>query len=228
MNKTKIEWVVNADGSQGYTWNPIVGCSPASEGCANCYARDIARRFCVPWGNPVFHEERLDEPFRRAKPSTIFVCSMSDLFHEAAPPLGVNQILDMIEDNKRHKFILLTKRALVMRRYFAYLSTVPENVIIGVTAENQARWDERVPVLMSIPARVRFVSVEPMLGPVRLGKLRPDWVIAGPENGSKARPCNPAWIDDLAAECAEVGIPFFDKRPIAKAIRQVPWINGGK
>jgi len=236
MNRTKIPWVRNADGKQGYTWNPIVGCSPASEGCEHCYAAAMSKRFNLPWGKPVFMPDRIDEPMKVKKPSTIFVCSMSDLFHEEVPIEWQEQILHRMVMLKRHTFILLTKRAermaWVMNGLFRYrmgdksLTEIPGNIWLGVTAENQARYDERVPILMSIPAKVRFVSVEPMLGPVetiRQGTGRPEWVIAGPENGAGARKCDPWWIEAVRAECQFIGTPFFDKREHAGAIREMPW-----
>lgn len=211
MNRTKIEWC-------DYTWNPIVGCSPASEGCVNCYAAAIAKRFNQPWGHPVFMPERLGQPAKQKTPSRIFVCSMSDIGHPGVCPLWIVEIRKAMAAAPWHTFIILTKR--------------PENIArfdwrphwVGVTAENQENADRRVPVLASIAAGKRFVSVEPMLGPVDLlysafngadsfqSMAGIDWVIAGPENGPRARPCRAAWIHDLAKDCVIADVPFFDKR----------------
>ena len=221
MNRTKIEWC-------DWSWNPIVGCSPASAGCANCYAEAIARRFGMPWGIPAFKPDRLGEPQRVKKPGRVFVCSMSDIGHEKVCPLWRAEIRQAMAAAPRHTYILLTKR--------------PENLVgedwsscwVGVTAEDQAAADRRVPVLLKIRAKVRFVSVEPMLGPVDLpysafngadsiqSMAGIDWVIAGPETGPKARPCRPEWIQAVANDCAIAGVPFFDKRKVGYARREWP------
>ena len=206
MNKTGIEWC-------DWTWNPIAGCSPASEGCNHCYAAAISRRFNRSWGKPVFHPERLDQPARVKKPGRVFVCSMSDLFHESVTREWKQAVFTVACNTPRHTFMFLTKRPERVMDW--WIGDVP-NIWLGVTAENQARADERIPILLGIPAAVRFVSVEPMLGPVDLTPWLPrlDWVIAGPETGPAARTCDPAWIDHLAAHCTAANVPFFDKRPV--------------
>lgn len=224
MNRTKIPW---AD----WTWNPIVGCSPVSEGCANCYAAAISKRFHLPWGSAHFMPERIEQPASVHKPGRVFVCSMSDLFHDSIDDDHINQVFNAMACYDWHTFIVLTKRPERMadwlsenRKWFMggcpianveYWKTWPlPNVWLGVTVENQDRANERIPFLLGIPAAVHFVSVEPMLGPVSLGYwVMPegdliDWVIAGPETGPKARRCDDQWIDELAAESP----CFFDKR----------------
>jgi len=212
MNKSGVPW---AD----YTWNPIEGCSPASEGCAHCYAATFAKRFHRPWGAPVAHDWKLSEPCNTRKPGRVFVCSTSDFFHESMNgDFQSGMTLEMAQD-QRHTFILLTKRPQNIRRWMDRcigdgLWPLP-NVWLGVTAENQARYDERWPILASIPAFVRFVSVEPELSPVSIIDWAcvglPDWVIAGRENGSGARPCDMFGHLTLAKDCTECHIPFFDK-----------------
>ncbi len=205
MNKTKIPW---AD----WTWNPIVGCSPASEGCANCYAAAISRRFHRPWGSAHFLPERLDQPAQVRKPGRVFVCSMADFYHETVSHVDRSSVLNVIGKHPHHTFIILTKRPHLIPAGAPWFS----NVWLGVTAENQDRADERWHELASrtvcregCPV-VRFVSVEPMLGPVTFSHHipKPDWVIAGPETGPKARRCEDAWINALAEESP----CFFDKR----------------
>ena len=166
MNKTSIEWC-------DYTWNPISGCSPASEGCANCYAEGIAKRFKMPWGKPVFHPERLSDPLKLRKPSRIFVCSMSDLFHERVQAEWINGIIQTIRICPQHTFIILTKRSHRMKEYISFVNqyAIISNLWLGVTVEKQARADERIPLLLQTPAAVRFVSVEPMLGEVNLQRI---------------------------------------------------------
>jgi protein gp37 len=209
MNRTKIPWC-------DWTWNPIVGCSPASEGCANCYAAAISKRFHLPWGKARFMPERLDQPAKVHKPGRVFVCSMGDLFHETVSREWKQAVFTVACNTPRHTFIFLTKRPERVMDW--WIGDVP-NVWLGVTVENQKRADERVPLLMKIPAAVRFVSVEPMLGPVDLscwlasGKL--SWVIAGPETGPRRRPFDEAWLDGcygLDAQCRTYGAAFFDKR----------------
>lgn len=212
MNRTNIEWCE-------WTWNPIVGCSPASAGCANCYAAAIAKRFGTSWGQPVFRPERLEEPKRYKQPGRIFVCSMSDIGHEQVDPLWRAQIRKAMEAAPWHTYIVLTKR--------------PQNLVaedwsacwVGVTAENQAAADLRLSVLRKIPAQVRFVSVEPMLEAVELDLAGIDWVIAGPETGPAARPFNWQWLVHLQIACTKAGVPFFDKRKHSWARREWPEIT---
>ena len=208
MNKTAISWC-------DYTWNPITGCSHISEGCDNCYAAAIARRFHKPWGYPVFMPERLHQPSKEKRPSRIFVCSVSDYGHEKVMFDWRDQINEVMEKAFWHTFIVLTKRP------GAWLLRLPSNVWCGVTVENQKqmkRWD--VLRILSRSDAVCFASVEPMLGPVSFPTdNQPDWVIAGPETGPGARPCKDEWIDQLAAKSR----CFHDKRtPIDGTRREFP------
>jgi protein gp37 len=165
----------------------------------------MSNRFGRPWGAPVFMPERLAQPGQVKKPSTIFVCSMSDLFHENVGQGIRTEIFDVMRFCDWHTFMVLTKRP----QNIPDRLDIPRNVWMGVTAENQARLNERLPYLHRMPG-TRFVSIEPMLGPVTFcgHHVMPEWVIAGPENGPGARPCNPEWIANLAGECP----CFFDKR----------------
>lgn len=222
MNKTRIEWC-------DYTWNPIVGCSPVSEGCANCYAAAISRRFKMAWGSAHFMRERLGQPSKVRKPSRVFVCSMADLGHETVRHEWRDDIYAAMLAAPWHTYIVLTKRP------GDWLARLPANTWAGVTVENQRAAEMRIPVLLGITTTNKwFVSVEPMLEPIslaiaaytgsesvsRLGGLK--WVIAGPETGPKARPCNPAWIEEVAHECEVAGIPFFDKRKTGWIRREWP------
>lgn len=185
-DKSRIEWTEA-------TWNPVTGCSPVSEGCENCYAKREAEgrlrgRCGYDRDDPfkvAFHPERLDQPSRWSKPRRIFVCSMGDLFHEDVEDEWLNRVFLEMAVSTRHTYIVLTKRPERMRAFV--LGKIPfvkdagvagpglfPHVWLGVTAENQARADERIPVLLDTPAAVRFVSVEPMLGPVDLARwMRP-------------------------------------------------------
>ena len=270
MNTTSISWTEK-------TWNPMSGCTPISEGCANCYAKRMAQRLRGRCGYPAdepfrvtLHEDKLNEPLKMRKPARIFVCSMGDLFHEDVPNSFLDQVFDIIErcdieKPGKHTFMVLTKRIeraadFLAERYENYCigertevpyratmfycrtraQEVPSNLWVGVTAENQARADERIPVLLEVPAAVRFVSVEPMLGLVDLScylswqyhvnlpeEERPramaehwagmhrltklDWVICGGETGPGARPMHPDWVRGLRDQCQAAGVPFHFK-----------------
>lgn len=186
MGNTKIEWAEK-------TWNPITGCSKISLGCNNCYAERMAKRLRGRCGYPAdepfrvaLHPERLEEPMRWRKPSMVFVCSMGDLFHDDVPDEFIHRVFATIGQCPQHTFIILTKRPKRMKAfiedYYAYESPsgdeqglhIQPNVWLGVTAENQEMADRRIPILLQTPAAVRFVSVEPMLGPVDLTNVQFD------------------------------------------------------
>lgn len=171
---SKIEWT-------DATWSPVTGCTPVSEGCQNCYARRMAYRLRGRCGYPedepfrvTMHLDRLDQPLKWKKPRMVFVCSMSDLFHENVEPTFIQDTFWVMEKAPQHIFMVLTKRPDNMRKllhvFYSGGHELPKNIWLGVTAENQARADERIPILLQIPAAVRFVSVEPMLGPVDLSE----------------------------------------------------------
>src|SRR4030042_2682044 len=228
MGKTKIEWADRV-------WNPVTGCTKVSDGCKNCYAECMAQRF---WRNGVngdnyrpftevrCHPERLEQPLHWKKPAHIFVDSMSDLFHKDVPSLFIDHVFETMHLAYRHTFMILTKRAERMNRYISqrYLPNqraILPNVWLGVSVENQATADERIPILLQTPAAVRFVSVEPMLGPVSLAGLdddiyRPwldihawkaaiDWVICGCESGPYKRPMDLDWTRSLRDHCQRAG-----------------------
>ena len=160
MGTTKIEWARKV-------WNPITGCTKISLGCMNCYAERMARRLAGRCGYPeaphhfdvTFHPERLDEPLRWKKPSTIFVCSMGDLFHEDIEPFCVARVVNMMDFASHHTYLVLTKRPHMIRG----LLPAPPNLWLGVTCENQRCADERIPILLQTPAAHRWVSFEPLL-----------------------------------------------------------------
>jgi protein gp37 len=190
---TKIEWVQSLDGKPGETWNPIVGCSHVSPGCNNCYAEKMAWRLkcmgCAQYksvvtnkgwtGKTFLAEKQLGKPQLRKRPTTFFVCSMSDLFHEDVPPHWVNNVFGVMRDLPKNTFILLSKRAKRMQHYLnnwvnIYGGALP-NVWANVTTENQRMADKRIPLLLRTPAAIRGVSVEPMLEPVDLDRYFYGW-----------------------------------------------------
>lgn len=278
---TKIEWT-------NKTWNPIVGCSKVSPGCANCYAERMAVRLQA-MDKPGYHEvvnERghwtgnvnlrydiLDAPLRWRKPAMVFVNSMSDLFHPAVPFEFIDRIFAVMGRSQQHTFQILTKRPELMLQYLQsdpYRRILDEandldakfwipaanlgtgisdparmplpNVWLGVSVESQAAADVRIPLLIRTPAAVRFVSAEPLLGPLdllrwtshnlhsircnggltfhELGKgetftkctCHLNWVIAGGESGPSARPMHPDWARALRDQCQEAHVPFFFKQ----------------
>ena len=164
---TKIEWTEK-------TWNPVTGCTKISEGCRNCYAERMAKRLAGRCGYPAddpfrpgtVHEDKFSQPAGWKRPCMIFVSSMGDLFHKDVSDETIWRVLDVIRDCPQHTFQLLTKRAERLPEFNLF----PENCWVGVTAESQRRFDERIPFLLSVHAPVRFVSCEPLLGAIRFPK----------------------------------------------------------
>lgn len=238
---TKIEWVRNSDGTRGETWNPVTGCTKISPGCAHCYAERIARRLAGRCGYPeaphhfdvTLHPDKLNDPLKWKKPQTIFVCSMSDLFHESVPADYITHIYEVMAASPQHTFIVLTKRPERIvsvlygeegRWYLGGGDYLP-NVWHMTSAENQETANNRIPELLKLYDiswgwPVLGVSVEPMLGAIDLSesigirKYLPalDWVICGGESGPGARPMREEWARDLRDQCREAGAPFFFKQ----------------
>jgi protein gp37 len=206
-----IEWT-NA------TWNPVTGCDKVSPGCAHCYAETFAERFRGVPGHPYtqgfdlrFWPERLDLPLKWRKPRMIFVNSMSDLFHEEVPLDYIAHVFDTMRQATWHTFQVLTKRHERLAEV-APLLPWPANVWMGVSIENR-RWTLRADYLREVPAAVRFISAEPLLGRLDgLDLTEIDWLIAGGESGPRYRPVNVEWVRDLRDRCAEEGVAFFFKQ----------------
>jgi protein gp37 len=216
---TKIEWVQNADGSQGKTWNPITGCSKISIGCKNCYAERMAKRIAGRYGYPsddpfkvTLHYDRLRQPFDWKKPLMIFLCSMSDYFHEDVPEAYIFQILEVMRRCPQHTFQVLTKRSERMLQISERIKHWPENVWLGVTVETKENKD-RIKNLRRIDAPVKFLSCEPLLG--NLGSINfkgINWVIVGGESGPGARPMRVEWVKNIRDHCLDKSVPFFFKQ----------------
>jgi protein gp37 len=202
------------------TWNPVTGCSKVSPGCANCYAETLSLRFgwsTKPWTpenaaeNVVLHPERLLLPTRWRQPRRVFVNSMSDLFHEEVPLEFIERVFDVMGQASWHRFQILTKRADRLAELGGRLRRTP-NIWMGVSVETAA-FVSRVEHLRATGAKVEFLSLEPLLGPLHGLDLHGiDWVIVGGESGPKARPMDPAWVLDLRDQCQRAGIPFFFKQ----------------
>ena len=221
MGNTKIEWCDTV-------WNVVTGCTKVSPGCSRCYAYDVAKRFWKgrPFEDVRFHEDRLFKPLHWRKPRRVFVNSMSDLFHENLRDHQIYSIFDVMRRASQHTFQVLTKRA---DRMYAYMKDhqifVLPNVWLGVSVENQAMADERLPILHATPAAVRFISAESLLGPIEISPGSRfahlawlDWVIVGGESGRQARPCNLEWIHDIVEQCRASSVPCFVKQLGAKAV----------
>src|SRR5438105_3222659 len=195
-DRSTIEWT-------SATWNPVTGCSKVSPGCAHCYAETFAERFRGVLGHPYeqgfdlrLWPERLGLPVRWRRPRRIFVNSMSDLFHDGVPAAFVGDIFAVMERASWHTFQVLTKRPERLVELAPHLPW-PSNVWIGVSVENR-RFIHRADLLRRVPAALRFISAEPLLGP--LDGLRLDgigWPIVGGESGPRARPMHPAWARQL-------------------------------
>ena len=211
MSTSKIEWTEK-------TWNPITGCSKVSEGCKNCYAENLAKRLramgAKKYSNGfqiTTHEDSLFEPLYWKHSSTVFVCSMSDLFHESIPYSFIDRIMDVIEQTPQHRYQVLTKRAERMANYFLSRK-VPPNVWTGVTVENIAA-KQRIDVLRSICSPLRFLSCEPLLGDLGILDLNGiHWVIVGGESGTSARKIEKVWVQNIMRQCEEQEVSFFFKQ----------------
>jgi protein gp37 len=197
------------------TWNPVTGCDKVSPGCAHCYAERIAERFrgtpAFPKGfDVVLHPERIKLPLTWRRPKRVFVNSMSDLFHEDVPPAFIRRVFDTMRRANWHEFQVLTKRSERLARLAPRLDW-PENVWMGVSVENQ-HWTSRIDDLRAVPAAVRFLSVEPLLGPLELKLDNIDWVIVGGESGPRARPMRLDWATAVRDQCIAAGVSFFFKQ----------------
>lgn len=255
MAKTSIEWT-------DQTWNPITGCTKVSPGCDHCYAENIAHRFdgtkAYPNGFDVtLRPERLRQPMSWRKPRRVFVNSMSDLFHDSIPDGFIGSVFDTMALAPQHTFQILTKRPGRMRslltKWAGAAADSPHaaasfrrndmmwcepsvwplpNVWLGVSVENQKWADVRIPQLLATPAAVRFISAEPLLGPVEPWhshcpthdfaggmctfscpeRRQVDWIIAGGESGHGARPMHPDWVRGLRDWCVDSDVPFLYKQ----------------
>lgn len=204
------------------TWNPVTGCTKITRGCDNCYAERFAERFRGVPGHPfatgfdlTLRPERLEQPLRWPRPRMIFVNSMSDLFHKEIPLSYVDKVFDTMERATWHTFQVLTKRSSLMRDYLRSRygnDRGPTHIWCGVSVEDSGA-KSRIAHLRNAPAGVRFLSVEPLLGPVGNVEFKGiDWVIAGGESGPRARPVNIDWVRELRDQCLKQGVAFFFKQ----------------
>jgi len=206
-----IEWTES-------TWNPLTGCTKISPGCQHCYAERMALRLQA-MGQPNYangfkltlHERVLEKPIEWKTPQVIFVNSMSDLFHKDVPVNFIQQVFDVMRRANRHRFQLLTKRSERLLELSPQIDW-PENVWMGVSVEN-ADYVFRIDHLRQTGGRIKFLSLEPLLGPLHdLNLSGMDWVIVGGESGPKARPIAEEWVVDIRDQCRIAKVPFFFKQ----------------
>lgn len=211
-SNSKIEWTEA-------TWNPVTGCTKISQGCKHCYAETMARRLKA-MGTPGYergfkltlHPDRLDQPRLRRKPTVYFVNSMSDLFHEDVPDSFIDRVFDTIRETPHHTYQILTKRAERLNQYCKG-RVIPDNVWLGVSVENREQGVPRIDYLRTIKAKIRFLSVEPLLediGTIDLSNIH--WVIVGGESGPKARPMKSEWVGSIQRQCKAAKVAFFFKQ----------------
>ena len=198
--KSAIEWTDT-------TWNPVTGCTKITRGCDNCYAERLAERFRGTPGHPfengfdlTLRPERLSQPLSWRRPRRVFVNSMSDLFHKGIPTEFIDCVFDTMETADRHVFQVLTKRSALMKEYLQRRygrGTAPQHIWCGVSVEDHTA-TARIRHLQKAPIPVRFLSIEPLLGPVGNIDLEGiSWVIVGGESGPNARPMEPGWVLDI-------------------------------
>jgi protein gp37 len=206
-----IEWTES-------TWNPVTGCNKISPGCKHCYAETMAERL-LAMGQPNYRNgfeltlqpQMLTLPLQWKRPQTIFVNSMSDLFHKDVPLEYILRVFDVMRRASWHRFQVLTKRADRLAELDNDLAW-PENVWMGVSVES-AKYVDRIDDLRTTRARVKFLSLEPLLGPLRDLNLRSiDWVIVGGESGPGARPMDAQWVTEIRDQCSDAEVAFFFKQ----------------
>lgn len=255
MNRTKIEWVRNPDGSQGFTWNPVTGCL---HGCSYCYARRIAKRFATPVGEyghdcsqpprplherrykggnpwpygfaPTLHSFRLREPRARKKPAMIFVCSMADLFGKWVPAEWIESVLKTVRACPQHTFMFLTKNP---ERYWEFY--FPGNCWLGATATDQESWDRAISYFSEYRNNDwYFISAEPLLRSINpRGMNEIDWLITGADSTRGAKKPERQWVMDLYNAARLAGVPVFMKdnlKPLLSALdlrREFPEVTNG-
>jgi protein gp37 len=204
------------------TWNPVTGCTKISAGCDNCYAARFSERFRNVPGHPfetgfdlTLRPERLAQPLAWKRPRMIFVNSMSDLFHKQIPRSYISAVFETMEKAEWHIFQILTKRSSLLQKFLTdryATATAPAHMWFGVSVENK-QTTSRIVHLQKSRAKVRFLSIEPLIAPIGMLCLNDiDWVIVGGESGPGARPMKPEWAIDIRDQCVSARVPFFFKQ----------------
>ncbi len=213
MSISNIEWTE-------ITWNPTTGCTKISDGCVFCYAQPLSLRLKAmgleKYRNGfklTIHPQELNKPYFWKKPKTVFVNSMSDLFHHEVPDEFIKSVFNVMNETPQHNYQLLTKRSERVLNIAGQLNWT-NNIWLGVSVENE-RVTSRINDLIKIPASIKFLSCEPLIGPITtldkyIDKL--DWVIVGGESGAGARPIEKNWVDVIKEICQKHHVPFFFKQ----------------
>jgi len=234
--RSQIEWT-------GATWNPVTGCDRVATGCDNCYALTLSKRLKAMGaekyqhdGSPItsgpgfgvtIHPRALRQPYSWKAPKVVFVNSMSDLFHAKVPISFVRDIFEVIAATPQHTYQVLTKRSHRMARIASQLDW-PQNLWMGVSVENQDVVD-RIDHLRQVPAAVRFLSCEPLIGPIEALNLDGiHWVIVGGESGPNHRPMESGWVESIRDQCLEAEVPFFFKQWGGRTPKQNGRTLGGR
>jgi len=211
MQKSLIEWTES-------TWNPITGCTKISDGCLNCYAEKMAKRLQAMGQKKykngfklTLHPENIEDPLKIKKSQMIFVCSMSDIFHEEIPEDFILKLFEIMNKAHWHIFQVLTKRTDRLEKIATKINWT-KNIWMGVTVESQ-KYIERIYNLQKTNAYIKFISIEPMLENIKKLPLDDiDWVIVGGESGYNARPIKKEWVENILSQCRENNVPFFFKQ----------------
>src|ERR1035437_8671417 len=211
MAQSNIEWTE-------MTWNPTTGCNKLSAGCKFCYAEVMSRRLKAMGMDKykngfklAVHEDELNAPYQWKKPKTVFVNSMSDLFHKDIPLSFIKKVFEVMNDTPQHTYQILTKRGEVLAKHNKHL-TWTKNIWMGVSVENE-KVVERIDYLRKTNAQVKFLSLEPLIGPLpKLNLKNINWAIVGGESGHKAREMKFEWVWDIKKQCDKAGVLFFFKQ----------------
>lgn len=211
MAQSSIEWTE-------MTWNPVTGCTKVSAGCKYCYAEVMAKRLQAMGVEKykdafqlAMHEDALNIPYGWKKQKIVFVNSMSDLFHEDVPIEFIKKVFKVMNENPQHTFQVLTKRAERLSKIHGQLKW-SHNIWMGVSVENE-KVKKRIDHLILTGARTKFLSCEPLIGPLKnLNLFGIDWVIVGGESGRKARPMKPEWALEIMEQCEKANVSFFFKQ----------------
>lgn len=211
MSKSKIEWTE-------ITWNPTTGCNKVSAGCKNCYAEIFAKRLKAMGSQKyrkgfdlTLHPDVLEEPKKYRSSKVIFVNSMSDLFHDDIPLSFLKKVFEVMNDTPQHIYQVLTKRAERLEKIADEFNWT-DNIWMGVSVEDK-RVKDRIKFLKNTPAKIKFLSLEPLLGPLpKLNLKGINWVIVGGESGRKSRPVEEKWVVDIKEQCQSAGVEFFFKQ----------------
>ena len=214
-DNSSIEWT-------DATWNPVTGCTKISAGCDNCYAQRFAERFRGVPNHPfengfdlTLRPDRIEQPLKWKRSKMIFVNSMSDLFHKSIPADFVSQVFDTMEQADHHNFQVLTKRSSRMRNFVNARygeGKAPPHIWLGTSVEDGTKLS-RVRHIRDMAATIRFLSIEPLIGPIgRIDLTNIDWVIVGGESGPRSRPMQKGWVESIRDQCVASGVAFFFKQ----------------